>query len=204
MTGRTRLTAALVSVLALAACSDDPPATNNPGPSMTPPDTSASSLSPEPDSAKAPRVTNPLDATSFVTDPCKSLTDAQRANFTLEKGDPDPSSESGVPGEACMYSNHEAQVRVRVVYTPELKNGLSHFYEQNAAGWFEYWEPTEVDGYPAVIAGKERPGTDSTLYVGLTDSLSFSVSVIAQTGNGRDAAENVASAVLGTIKAGGA
>lgn len=204
MTARIQLAAALTSVLVLAACSDDEPGeTNNPGPPMTP-TSSASSASPNPGTAKAPPVKEPLDASAFVAEPCKSLTEGQRTDFALEQGEPDLSSESGVPGEACMYTNHEAQVRVRVVYTPELKNGLSHLYEQNAAGSWKYWEPTEVDGHPAVIAMDEPPGTDCSLSVGLNDSLYFDVSVLAESGDGRTAAENVASAVLATIKAGGA
>lgn len=171
---------------------------------MNPPTTSASSASPEPDTAKAPRVKNPLDAASFVADPCKSLTEGQRTNFTLDDGDPLLSEETNVPGEGCIYRNRDAQVSIDVAYMPDIENGLSHFYAQNEAGWFEYWEPTEVDGHPAAIGMTERPGTNCNLYVGLTDSLSFSVSVRAQTGDGRTAAENVASAVLETIKAGGA
>lgn len=202
MTPRTQLAAALTSVLVLAACSDDEPReTNNPGTRMTP---TSSASSANPGAAKAPPVKEPLDASAFVADPCKSLTEGQRTDFALEQGEPDLSSESGVPGEACMYTNHEAQVRVRVVYTPELKNGLSHLYEQNAAGYWSYWEPTDVDGYPAVVAMDEPPGVNCDISVGLSDSLFFYVSVLAESGDGRTAAENVASAVLATIKAGGA
>lgn len=202
MITRTRIlaTAAAASLMMLTACDGDDPGDSNPTTPNTPPPSSAPSSAPA--AAKAPSVQEPLDASSFVADPCRSLTDAQRQDFKLSEGAPDDSSTD--LGAGCFWKN-DAGARIEVVYNPELTNGLSHLYAQNATGHWNYWEPTQVDGYPAVIAMIDKPAADCNLAVATSDALFFQANVWNPDHDDNCvAAENVAAAVLATIEAGGA
>lgn len=189
-----------VSLVLVAGCDGDDPENGTP---VTPPASTPSSAAQG--TAKAPAVQQPLDASSFVADPCKSLTEAQLKDFALGPGKPD--DDPADKGQGCNWDNNEAQVDVEVVFNPELTNGLSHLYAQQESGWYDVWEPTDVDGYPAVFAGASEMKDKSVcdLSVGVSDNLFFRASVLGNQGDDSCvAAKNVASAVLATIKAGGA
>lgn len=197
---RRGVVATAVCVVAFVAGCDDVQTPSASPPMTTPAPTSQ----PVVDEVKAPRVEQPLDAAAFVADPCKSLTDVQVKKFALDAGQRAPSD--AVPGETCAWDNDAAQISVDVTYQPELTAGLSHLYQQHAAGQYDVWEPTEVGGHPAIHLGErslEEMG-DCDITVGLSDSLFFRATVSGNEGDDScTAARNVASAVLDTIKAGG-
>jgi hypothetical protein len=197
----TAVTGVMVTLTLVAACdggATSPPTTTANTPSSN--STSQPSASADP-ATQAPKVQNPLDASSFVLDPCKSLTEAQQQQFGLSNGKID----TAVEGPSCFYKQ-AGKPAVAVVFASKIKGGLSSRYFEHSRGYWSYWEPTTVDSYPAVgfVATISDPGTLSCHFsIGVTDSLYFWVTADDNPGVARcTASKNVASAVLATIKTG--
>lgn len=191
-TYRSRLAMALVA-LALAACTTNkqegpPSTTTTPEP---PPTTHTSATVPT-----APRVTRPLEAGAFASDPCTSLTSAQRQTFGITEASPGDIAREGAE---CYFSGESIEP-IAVVFASNIDSGLSsRYYEHMTGAWF-YWQPSELDGYPAVAYGNRGP-LDCNVAVALTDTLYFWTSAEARTPSERCAtARTVASNVLATIK----
>lgn len=197
--------AALLPLALLAGCDGGEPgtptATNTGAPTSAP---GTTPTTPSAAAGKAPTVTNPLDASAFVADPCKSLADAQRNDFAMDKG----TLESEAKDPICSWRSGPSKVSIGVWYVDEYPDGLNHVYQQNDAGFWKegYFEPTEVSGYPAVFVdiGDGRPDGMCVLSVGVRTDLYFTVHVGLNTqgDDGCVAAENVAAAVVETIKGG--
>lgn len=162
----------------------------------------------EPDTYGAPRVDDPLDASRFLTDPCAVLTRAQLTGFGVSKpGEPDTDSAIAVhSGPGCVWvAESEVNSVIGASFLSGNKNGLSDTY-RGRDRFDGYFEPTTVDGYPAVFndIGDGRPQGDCNITVGISDTLTFR----AAEHGGRDAqgacdrATQVAAAVIQTIKGG--
>jgi hypothetical protein len=195
--------AGIVSALTLlTACTGD-----NPPPPAQTTSSSTTSTPPRPTTiaAKAPSVTDPLSTTvNFVTDPCKMLTEAQQKQFALDQA---RVSDIAVEGNSCFFrKNRDVKQAVSVTIAQEETDGLSSRYQEHASGTWSYWEPTTVDGYPAVgfdVTYGSNPSPESCNFaIGIKDSLYFWVTADDAPGSANcSAAKDVATAVLATIKA---
>ncbi|GGS16235.1 MULTISPECIES: DUF3558 domain-containing protein [Actinokineospora] len=196
---------AALCVIGLSACSEsgtptpggDRETTTNPRPTSGSTTTTA-----ENDRYGAPSVENPLDATKQLKDPCSSLTaDQQRALGNLEAFGSDPEDTD----PSCLWKTPDLVTFV-VSYIVPNKNGLADLYRGQEQGQWEYWEPTTVNGYPAVYqhASDNRSRGYCTISVGVTDQLHFSVfSRRAEPKTACDQVKEVAAAVVDTLKNGG-
>jgi hypothetical protein len=152
---------------------------------------------------KAPPVKNPLNPAKVLADPCASLTPAQKTNIGSNEAGTVENRDTG-PG--CSWRiGTDSSTSVGIAYLVSVKTGLSNMYALNDTGSWKngYFEPTEIDGYPAAFAdGSDlRTKGDCVLTVGITDQLFFNV--VVQTRPGSDACtatRNVASKVLTTIR----
>ncbi|UJW34412.1 DUF3558 domain-containing protein [Saccharothrix sp. AJ9571] len=159
--------------------------------------------SPVGEHTKAPPVPRPLDAEKYVNDPCASLTATQQAEFNVTSS----RVNSDGRGSGCIWNVGDGSTSPGVSYLTSVDTGLSNLYALNDTGWWDrgYFEPTEVDGYPAVYVDLTdlRAQGDCGLAVALSDRLFFDVSI--RTTKDNDAclgAKNVAEAILQTIKEG--
>jgi hypothetical protein len=153
--------------------------------------------------SKAPAVSQPLDATKYIANPCKSLTPAQYQGFDAAPGAPT----NGVESPNCMWPIAGGDTKLSVLYITKVPEGLSGIYAQKDAGIWDkgYFEPTTVASYPAVYAaiGDFRSRGDCELNVGVNDNLYFVSMVQSRAGDDSCAAAmNVAKAVIETVKKG--
>jgi hypothetical protein len=195
-----------LAALALAGCSTTTGGTANPAASSAPGTASSAEGG---GGNGAPKVSSPLDPAKLKSDPCSVLSASQRSTLGLEDGTP----RSGAAGSSCawVYSSDETRSsRVDIAADPNT-DGLAGIYDLYAKGGtdqYEYWEPAEVSGYPAVYAATKdfRAQGQCKLLVGVTDTQA--VQVFAQIGNGPGAtepcpyAEKAAEAMIQTLKEG--
>lgn len=199
MTGvrvRLPLAAALLPLAVAIGCGSQERGEAVPGPSP-----SSSESSQARPGSKAPPVTEPLEAGKYLDDPCASLTAPQQQSFAMEAG----TAGKNEIGVSCRWNVDGGATSVGVSYPTQNRNGLSNVYALNDSLGTGYFEPTEIDGYPAVYQGAvdNRDRGDCGLAVGIRDDLFFLVVVRSDVGNDScKAAANVASAVIETIKAG--
>jgi hypothetical protein len=154
----------------------------------------------------APRVTSALDGTAFFTKPCDVLTAAQLQTLNLPPGKPDTDSAvARSSGPGCGWTNSDTRSTVGVGFLSGNKNGLSDTY-RGRDRFTGYFEPTEVDGYPAVFNDTSdfRPQGTCIMTVGISNTLTFIASERGRLGQKScDRAKQVASMVIQTIKSGG-
>jgi len=178
-TPRTWLVAAVAaaSLTLPTACGSDPP---TPPPSTTPTatsDTEPSTTSP----GLAPPVQNPLEIDEFTDNPCASLTAPQLGEFDLAPGKKEEPDNVGQASDNCTYlarKHPTSRLIVYVNYFPDVSNGLNFRYEEHEGGRWPSWQPTEVDGYPAVIFSPKDTTPEPSicdLDVGVSDSSFFNV-----------------------------
>jgi hypothetical protein len=139
-------------------------------------------------------VANPLDASSFVADPCASLSEAQRHEYSITSAE-----RSTLPtgGETCYFARTPVD-SLLVVFSND-PNGLNSLYTRYAHESGFHWQPTKLDGYPAVVFG-EKANPDCTFAVGISDSLYFWVKA-SYDDETCTTSKPVASTVLANIKA---
>jgi hypothetical protein len=203
MRGKSVLGLGVVLVAALAGCTST--AVGTP--------TAASSITTTPSEDNtygAPRVEHPLDATPYLDNPCAVLTPTQLGTFGITNpGKPEttgPLAETA--GPMCIWRNNvEPSFGFDVGFLTGNKNGLADTYRGGEEAFPGYFEPTTVDGYPAVFNDPvdSRDGGRCNLTVGINDNLTFRTSPTS-TPLGRrtcDEAVKVAQAVIATLKAGG-
>ncbi|ONI79299.1 hypothetical protein ALI144C_26090 [Actinosynnema sp. ALI-1.44] len=160
-----------------------------------------------PNDSEAPRVTTPLDGAPFATKPCSVLTPAQLQALNFPSGTSDTTSavaRFGVPG--CDWVNSDTREGLIAGFLVGNKNGLSDTYRGRARWAPGYFEPTEVDGYPAVFNDlvDSRPQGECGITVGISDTLAFTLLVQSTLGaKSCDRVKQVASLVIQTIKSGG-
>jgi len=204
---------ATIVVMAAAGCSTEQNGTPTAQPttSASVPGTEESTESSEPsedDTHGAPRVDSPVDATSFLSQPCAVLSQAQMAEFGVTQ--PGVPTTTGAVAEnvgpfCTWHADPSLGSTIGVGFVTGNENGLSDTYR--GRDQFEHFEPTTVDGYPAVFANSPdlRSSGACTIMVGISDSLAFRA-----TEQGRldaqgscDRARQVAEAALATLREGG-
>ncbi|MFI6026304.1 DUF3558 domain-containing protein [Amycolatopsis magusensis] len=195
-----RLVLLVLLALPIAGCGSPISGRAIPEPIAAP---SATPVIPAPPETGVPKVKQPLDVSKYLADPCSSLTATQQAEFNV--------SSSRINdhdfGVSCIWNVGSGRTSPGVSYLTDVPNGLGNIYAQHDAGWLGegYFEPTEVDGYPAVYAALVdfRAKGDCKLLVAVSDQVFFESSMVTPATN--DAclgAKNVAEAILQTIKEG--
>lgn len=174
--GKTGASAALVcmAMLAVGGCtqtSGGTPSLGNSTPA-TASGTSSTATSAVNGAGKAPPVTNPLDVSKFMTNPCLSITSTQAADLTIEPQGKRVTTDS-VQGCAWPYGPNRAYDITVGYIVPDAKNGLQNLYDLNAAGQYNggYFEPTTIDGYPGAYNSilEDRAKGRCQLSVGLNN-----------------------------------
>jgi hypothetical protein len=104
---------------------------------------------------KAPPVTEPLSVEHFVEHPCDVLTSEQaEALGATGPGDPSNAGKRQSTGPACDWSNTQALTGFGASLLPKDKDGLTDIYRLNQKpGYFGYFKPTTIKGYPGVFDG---------------------------------------------------
>lgn len=199
------ITAALAAtIIALVAGCSSGTGTTPPGATAT--TTATASTGRTLPAAGAPKVTNPLDTTKYQQNPCSVLTPAQRQ--ALGNNSPDKPSQ-GASGPTCQWLDPSTSSSLTVTFFTRtyVRIGLTGPY-QNKSG-FQLFQPTQVNGYPAVIGSRTGHGQDGrcAVYVGTADDMlvEFYVSLSSGTPGYADAcsiAQNEAIAGMTTMKAG--
>ncbi|MGX7825602.1 DUF3558 domain-containing protein [Actinokineospora sp. 24-640] len=203
-----RATVLTACAIALAACGD--PLTPIPGQpeATTPQPTGQPTAAPTEDSRfGAPSVDEPLDASKQLADPCTSLSPDQLRTLDM-KTTPRPGDKDSFNslGPYCSWRDSTNRENYTVGYNVPNKNGLADLYRAQENGNWAYWEPTTVNGYPAVW--KEltdlRDMGGCNISVGITDQLHFSVFVArAVPATACEDVKKVAGAVVETLKKNG-
>ena len=155
--------ALLTAASVLTACGDDSSAD---APTTTSRTTAASSSSA--DNQQVPTVSNPLDPTSLVSDPCAALSSSQLGELGFAGGETRPNEE--FEGEACRWRGSEESLdSVDLTAFVGTTDGLKGVYASKDRS--AYFEPTEVAGYPAVYSsvGDGRAMGMCGLWVGVSD-----------------------------------
>lgn len=157
----------------------------------------------------APKVTNPLNAAKFVNAPCTALTSSDLGFLGLGGARINDATRDS----SCVWNVVATSTIDSVSWMTVQSTGLRSVYaaEGSIPGGFKYFEPTTVDGYPAVYESlvDDRQYGFCDISVGVNDSLYFSVQYHAATANRTPAnatlscsmAVHTASAVLRNLKA---
>ena len=118
---------------------------------------------------EAPAVSEPLDVEELRHDPCDALAAEQLSPLGItEPGLHD--SDDGNP--ECRWHLSDSQLHViGLSAAVNSDQGLEDIYHDKE--YQQYFEPTEVDGYPAVYASvlEQRSRGNCSLWVGVTDEL---------------------------------
>lgn len=127
---------------------------------------------------KAPRVLKPLDSSKMVASPCTSLTDTDLAALGLTGAS---ITQSMTNGPSCNWQLRTVHNQVAIAWMTTNPDGLSDEYARKSNEG--YFEPTTVNGYPAVFASPadQRSLGSCVINVGVTDKLYFFASYDALT-----------------------
>jgi hypothetical protein len=179
-------------------------------PTATPRDTGSQPTGPTSTSSAgapdgAPKVNDPLDPSRFIGQPCGVLKpDQLQALHLPAQGKPDTDSEiAKSAGPSCSWFDRDAGSGVEMGFLTANKNGLSDTY-RGKSRFKGYFEPTEVDGYPAVFNDLADYRSDGTcnITVGISDTSEFRVGVQDTKLGAKscDRAKEAAAAVIKTVK----
>lgn len=190
--------ALLVGATVLTSCGDGSDAAPTPAPSESAESSGSPSSSPQ---GGAPTVSNPLDAASLSADPCAALSAKQLAELGLAEGETRPNEQ--FEGEACRWQATEESLDSVDVTALDNTDGLGGVYatkDQN-----DYFEPTEVAGYPAVYSGliDARDSGTCNLWVGVNDQTVLHILTNLASADSADAscgfAADVAESTISTL-----
>ncbi|WP_230424419.1 DUF3558 domain-containing protein [Prauserella cavernicola] len=165
---------------------------------------------------EVPVVTEPLDPSAYLDDPCRLAPQAVLANLGFEKPGETQNeannSATELTGPGCSWSNRGSAEMIAIGVQTEARKdgpgGLRHGYQLYTSGeWFGFWEFTTVDDYPAAYADVDdrRDRGQCNLMVGIADDLSFYVAASGyfdEPDKACESAHSVAGAVIDTLKGG--
>ena len=201
-----------VATLLMAGCSDKQSGTATPATTTGGDGTGTSTGRTAPTttpSGGAPAVKNPLDASKLIPQPCTALSAPTLKQLNVSRpGIPDTTSAVATSsGPSCIWHTDDQPLNKSydVGFLTGNKNGLADTYRGGKNDFPGYFEPTEVDGYPAVFNGltEDRPAGSCNITIGISNSLSFRVGLTADKDTGTkscDLVKQVASAVILTLK----
>ncbi|RSM84159.1 DUF3558 domain-containing protein [Amycolatopsis sp. WAC 01375] len=196
---RRSLVLVFAAAALVAGCSSPKSGTASSEPTYTTGSPGASSGS----SGSAPKVSNPVNTASIESNACSALSAAKRTELGLGEGEQRTTS----VGPGCsIFAADDRLNQIEISPVLANKNGLSDVYDTKANN--EYFEPTEVAGYPAVYAASldARDKGKCGLFVGVTDQLAVNILVQYDNGPGASApcpvALKVGEAMIETLKEG--
>lgn len=197
--------AVAITLLFGSACSNRADGTPTPGTSDDPQHTSDRPS--EPATEEAPRVDQPLDAGDLLDRPCVILAQEQLNELGV-RGAGVPTTTGAVAdsvGPYCSWKTDPALGdSIGVGFVTGNKGGLSDSYRIRKE--LEYFQPTTIDGYPAVFADRtdRRSDGECNIVVGITDTLTFRAweSGSLSSHEACDRAKQVAAAALATMREG--
>lgn len=124
----------------------------------------------------APKVDNPLDTAKYQQSPCSVLTAAQLQALNNHGA---PRASNFASGPSCQWDDSTSGASLTVsFYTARgVSNGLSGAYSDKQA--FQLFQPTQIDGYPAVDTNRQDPGNQGQCEtgVGVADDMQVGFSV---------------------------
>jgi hypothetical protein len=142
----------------------------------------------------APAVDEPLDVEVLRHDPCDAITAEQLGGLGITDIGLHDSYE-GNP--ECRWHLSDSQLHV-IGLSPVVSSdgGLGDVYEKK--DYQQYFEPTEVDGFPAVYASvlEQRSRGNCNLWVGVTDQLVVSINTYFLEVDPCPVAERIATAMI--------
>ncbi|QYN18854.1 DUF3558 domain-containing protein [Amycolatopsis sp. DSM 110486] len=193
----------VVVAVVLAGCSSGSPNPNT-SPSASAPTDSAQNVSLP--YAGAPKVSNPLQSSLLGAQPCQEgLTSSQLTDVLGKVVAGSPTTTAGL-GPSCTWTNSEKGSSVDVAYDTATNDGLSSWY-QNTKPKAVVWQPTQVQGFPAVahVTNGGAPDEFCQVTIGINDQRTIDVSVglgPAKKGklNPCQAAEQVADMVMTNLR----
>lgn len=171
----------------------------------TQPLTSTSASAPPASGSADPglKVSDPLNTQALEANPCTEITSTQVTTFGLSAG----TSRQTSTGPGCYWTLTAApHDRLDIGLVSINKTGINGVYANKAK--FEYFEPTQVSGYPAVYADQadQRSIGYCSLWIGVTDQLEVLVDTQLLTSVDKakscDIAKTFAEAMIQTMKAG--
>ena len=196
-----RIVAGAIAIVGLlTACNDNKPGTAAaPSPANAAPQAGPENSKIDPN-LKVPK---PLPTQALIDNPCSALRDSDATALGL-----------AAPGEvfgkdsipSCRWTSMQSRLN-QAFFSPLTpnKHGISDIYAQKSKE--AYFEPTTVNGYPAVYADQfdSRASGACSLWIGVTDQLAVDVS--ADIGTGRNKADpcgavtKIATAVVSGLQA---
>lgn len=195
----TLLVSALAAAVVLGACgSEESAGSAAPAPQSDRQDSAA------PSSGAAPAVEEPLDTAKLEADPCSALSASATADLGVEGPGTKRKSTGGVE---CSWNYPEVTTgALTIAALTDSADGLNDIYAQQDRS--AYFEPTEIGGYPAVLADRrdDRSNGRCGLYVGVSDKLAFWATTQIDKGADKSApcpiAEKLAESAVQTLRAG--
>jgi hypothetical protein len=143
----------------IAACSSG-------GPNGAEPSSTATSVGGTGGDSGAPHVPTPLNADRLTTNPCDSLSSSQIGTLHMVA----PGRQTQGPfGPMCQWLSAAYATNTMNLALITGNGGLGNVYGKKAQQ--AYFEPTTIDGYPAVYASQidDRSTGTCALWVGVTD-----------------------------------
>jgi hypothetical protein len=132
------------------------------------PQTISMSSPPSSPSRLAPEIALPMDVSQYLTDPCSMLKPGQAVTRELSEGFAD--------GPKCTWSAKTPQQPELTATIDTASGGLEGLYRKRSR--LPYFEPTDVQGYPAVRHDEQRTIPDKgrcTVSVGLSETALLTV-----------------------------
>lgn len=204
----TRALVAAVCAVALAACTETgtPTPTNGQSDPTSTDGAPTTTTAPGGDDHGAPKVENPLEAETQLAEPCKALTAQQQAALGIDDARPADKADFETLGPYCSWNDDKSgRVTYLVGFLTPNENGMADIYRGEKQNEWEYFEPTTVDGYPAVFADSRdrRDRGVCNLFVGIQETLVFNTQIEFAGDKACDMAQEVAGEVIKTLKSGG-
>lgn len=192
----------------LAGCSGGAVSGSPTGASSTAAPTTATSSTSS--GSVVPKVQNPLSPSALDGSPCDSALTVQQVTAFIGTSDAPIRNDAADTGPACdWHSSSGISGQISVYYDTKAGGGLGPLY-QNTKPQASRWEPTQLQGYPAVAYSTKNFDQSSTgmclVDVGIRDDLSFGVALtLGDSARKRgmdscDGATNVANTVLTNLK----
>ena len=157
--------------------------------------------------ADAPKVSQPLNVSRYLQNPCELLSSAQLASIGFTSTTAPSSQGSDAGGSQCAWNDDNTSSHIDVVWQAAYTNGLSDLYARKSSQ--KYFQPIQIEGYPAVLASEfdDRSDGECLANVGPTDTNMFFVRYHSfnepQKSQACDLAQKTAGLVIDTMKNGG-
>lgn len=194
----TGLTLGIAAALSLASCGN---ALSGAGQPMS------GSASTSATTGQAPKVAQPLNVGKYLQNPCSLLSSRQLQSIGFTSTAAPSAQGSDATGAQCGWNDDNASSHIGVSWQATFTNGLSDLYERKNRQ--KYFQPTQVEGYPAVVSSEfdDRAEGTCVVYAGPTDSNVFFVRYHGfnepQKSQSCDLAQKAAGLVIDTMRNGG-